>query len=57
MYSLEDVATFGILTVKQRTGKQARLERLPRYCVWRGDVCLEEFKRKASAIKWAKANS
>ena len=56
MVQLEDVATVGILTVKKRTGKQAKAERLPLYCVWRGGVCLEDFRRKASAIKWAKEN-
>jgi hypothetical protein len=57
MYQLFDVATFGILTVKELTGKEARAERLPRYSVWRGNYHLEDFRRKASAIKWANANA
>ena len=57
MYPLEDVATFGALTVKERTGRQAKIERLPRWSVWRGDTCLEEFRHRADAIRWAKVNS
>jgi hypothetical protein len=53
-YPLEDVATFGNLALKRRIGPRARAERLPRYCVWRGDICLEDFRRKSNAVKWAK---
>ncbi len=56
MVQLEDVATFGVMTVKRRTGKQVRAERLPLYCVWRGGICLEDFRHKADAMRWAKAN-
>ena len=55
MIQLEDVAKVGMLTVKKRTGKQAKAEGLPLYCVWRGHIRIEDFRRKASAIKYAKA--
>ena len=52
--------THGPLIVYER-GSWHRRERLPRYVVARdvqnGAIFLEEFRRKASALKWAKAQS
>ena len=52
------VAEFGTLIVYER-GRWAQREGLPKYVVARDDTkqvhFLEEFRRRAPAIKWAKA--
>ena len=58
MNTIYRIAEFGSLIVYRR-GRWAQRERLPKYVVGRdvpnGEQCmLEEFRRKQSAIKWAK---
>jgi hypothetical protein len=44
--------------IRERTGRQARAERLPRYVVVADDGrLLEEFRRLASAEKWCRENN
>jgi hypothetical protein len=57
MITLYDRAIFGDLTVKERTGREVRVERLPRYTVWRGVKLLKQFRHRADAIRWAKVNA
>ena len=58
MNTIHRIAEFGSLIVYRR-GRWAKRERLPLYVVGRdvpsGQQCmLEEFRRKQSAINWAK---
>lgn len=57
-FILHRLAEFGDFIVYRR-GKWARRERLPMYLVSRESDGrdLEEFRRKASAMKWAQAQS
>ena len=57
-YVLHRLATFGDFIVYQR-GNWARVERIPKYLVSRESDGrdLEEFRRKASALNWAKAQA
>lgn len=43
-------------TLRRRYGPLVKAERLPQYTVWQGAICLEEFRRLASARKWAREN-
>lgn len=54
---LEDIMEINGFTVKLRRGASIRVERIPRYTVWHGDHCLEEFRRLSSALKWAGENT
>lgn len=52
------VKTVNRWEIKQRSGKQARIERLPLYIVAHPDGRhMEEFRRLASAVKWCRANT
>jgi len=42
--------------IKQRCGRVVRIMRLPKYTIWLGDSCFEEFRRLSSAKKWCKSN-
>lgn len=55
-FVLRRLHVFGDLVVYRR-GSWARRERLPRYLVSQESTGrdLEEFRREASAVKWAKA--
>jgi hypothetical protein len=55
-YELLSIASFGKLTVKERVGRQTRLERLPRFCVWEEDMLIKDFRKRADAIRYAKVN-
>lgn len=53
--TLETLRTVNRLEIKKRVGTPVRAERLPQYTVWTpSGHCLEEFRRLASAIKWAR---
>ena len=56
--TLEPLKYVNGFNIMVRTGPAVRAQRLPRYTVWTpAGRCLEEFRRKASAIRWAKENS
>jgi len=61
MNTIHRIAEFGSLIVYKR-GRWAKRERLPKYVVGRdvpngGQCMLEEFRRKASAMKWARGQA
>jgi hypothetical protein len=54
---LHDVKTVNGWQIRERTGHQAKAERLPRYAVFHPDGrTVEEFRRLASAEKWCREN-
>lgn len=61
MIYLNTIKTIGTLEIKERYGKDfRRIRRLQprdpiscRFTVWRGDINLQEFRRKSDAIRWA----
>lgn len=52
---LESLQYVNGFNIKRRVGAAVRTLRLPQYTVWTpAGLCLEEFRRKASAIRWCR---
>ena len=60
---LNTIKTIGTLEIKERYGKDfRRIRRIQsrdpiscRFVVYRGDICLQEFRRKLDAIRWSES--